>query len=179
MPLQNWNKRRLNPGQQIGWFTVIGYVRKGTKGHSYARTKVRVQCKCGNRETIPQFYLTRPQPKFSCGCHRKTIKTIYPQERTIYHMMHVRCEDPTHVGYKYYGGRGIKVCERWSGAEGFKNFLEDIGPRPSPKHSIDRVDVDGNYEPIHPVTKERQVRWATGIQQAANKRKKPPYVPPE
>lgn len=71
-----------------------------------------------------------------------------------------RCCNPKSIGYKYYGGRGIKFCEEWRGS--FASFLDYIGPAPSPKHSIDRINNDGNYEPGN-------VRWATYKQQANNK----------
>ena len=70
-----------------------------------------------------------------------------------------RCTNPRNSAYGWYGGRGIKVCDAWR--ESFLAFLGDVGPRPSPKHSIDRIDNDGNYEPGN-------VRWATKIEQAQN-----------
>ena len=73
-----------------------------------------------------------------------------------------RCLQRTNRGYKNYGGRGIRVCDRW--IESFAAFLEDVGPKPGPKYSIDRIDNDGNYEPGN-------VRWATRIQQARNTRR--------
>lgn len=72
-----------------------------------------------------------------------------------------RCSNPANTGFENYGGRGIAVCQRWK--EDFKNFFEDIGPRPTPKHSIDRIENDGDYEPGN-------VRWATKKQQLANQR---------
>jgi hypothetical protein len=56
--------------------------------------------------------------------------------------MKKRCEQPSHDSYQYYGGRGIRVCDRWRDC--FDNFLADMGPKPSPDHSIDRIDNDGN-----------------------------------
>ena len=76
-------------------------------------------------------------------------------------MMQARCYTETQVSYKDYGGRGIRVCVRWLAS--FEDFLEDMGPRPTPHHSIDRKDPNGNY-------KSNNCRWATAKEQAANKR---------
>lgn len=72
-----------------------------------------------------------------------------------------RCHNERHKDYENYGGRGITVCDRWRNSVG--NFLSDMGPRPSRKHSIDRIDVNGNYEPAN-------CRWATITQQNQNRR---------
>lgn len=75
--------------------------------------------------------------------------------------MKQRCLNKNAKGYKNYGGRGIKVCGRWME---FKNFLEDMGKKPKGKHSIDRINNEGNYEPLN-------CRWATDIEQASNQRR--------
>lgn len=77
--------------------------------------------------------------------------------------MHARCTNPKNANYQYYGARGITVCESWSGVGGFARFLKHVGLRPSAKHSIDRMDVNGNYEPGN-------VRWATVLEQRHNRR---------
>ena len=76
--------------------------------------------------------------------------------------MNERCSNRKHKHYADYGGRGIRVCERWSGRGGFAEFLHDMGERP-PGTSIDRIDGSGNYEPGN-------CRWATDAEQSANRR---------
>jgi hypothetical protein len=69
-----------------------------------------------------------------------------------------RCINPKDAYYHRYGGRGIRICDRW---RDFQAFLADMGERPSPQHSLDRIDVNGHYEPAN-------CRWATKVQQANN-----------
>lgn len=94
-----------------------------------------------------------------CREYRKT-KCPY---RGIWHGIITRCTDPKYPHFHHYGGRGITVCKRWMGKRGYRNFESDIGPRPSPIHSVDRIDNNGNYEPGN-------VHWATPIEQANNTR---------
>jgi hypothetical protein len=72
-----------------------------------------------------------------------------------------RCTSPKHARYSSYGGRGIRVCDRWT--ESLSNFIADMGRRPSPAHSLDRKDNDGPYSPDN-------CRWATAVEQGRNKR---------
>ena len=81
-----------------------------------------------------------------------------------YASMKSRCHNKKDIqNYRLYGERGITVCDRWLGSKGFANFLTDMGEKPSPQHSLDRKDNDGNYEPSN-------CRWATKREQAYNKR---------
>jgi hypothetical protein len=88
-------------------------------------------------------------------------------EYRAYNAMKTRCSNPRQRSYKDYGGRGIKVCDRWLHGDGtisgFECFLADVGPKPSSSHSLDRKENDKNYEPGN-------VRWATKSEQARNTR---------
>jgi hypothetical protein len=77
--------------------------------------------------------------------------------------MKQRCFNPRSKPFKNYGGRGITVCERWTGRDGFINFLNDMGKRPSLEYSIERINNNGNYEPSN-------CKWATQKEQLSNKR---------
>ncbi len=82
-------------------------------------------------------------------------------EYYIWCAMKARCLNPKDPSYDYYGGRGITVCEEWQ--EDFMSFFDDMGPRPSGKHSLDRVDNNGDYEPGN-------CKWATKQEQTHNRR---------
>jgi hypothetical protein len=90
--------------------------------------------------------------------HRK--RSYKSSEYLAWDHMKQRCFNPNSKNYKHYGGRGIKVCDRW--VNSFENFYNDMGAKPSKEHSIDRINNDGNYEPGN-------CRWATNIEQQRNR----------
>lgn len=127
---------------------------------------------CHKRCSVPGSYLKRPKnPKTCCGCQVFKHANPYPREKNIWGMMHFRCYDARHVSYKDYGGRGIQICARWhkDNPDGFKNFMEDMGPAPSKKYSIDRIHPNYGYAPFLP-DGTPQCRWADAKTQANNKR---------
>lgn len=91
---------------------------------------------------------------------RDDLKRKFPFEYSAWINMNGRCHNPKHISHPVYKRKNITVCSQWR--KSFKDFLEYVGPRPSQKHSLDRIDNDGNYEPGN-------VRWATRAQQGKNR----------
>ena len=145
-------------GQKFGRLTVEAY--SGIDKKHQALWQCR--CECGNAKVVRASGLKSGRTK-SCGCligkANITHGCFGTPEYGIWSGMMSRCTNPKHTYYSRYGGRGIKVCERWNS---FVHFLEDMGLRPSPEHTIDRYpNGDGNYEPGN-------VRWATMAEQNRN-----------
>lgn len=169
-------------GMRFGRLTVIQF-----SGLSASRkTLWRCNCACGAERVVQGSDLVAGRTQ-SCGCllyeSRYRVRVARPfyrpfkpnpgnsrhghnraGERSITYTtwvgMRTRCTNPRAENYKRYGGRGIRVCRRWAS---FENFLADMGERPSASHSIDRINVQGNYEPAN-------CRWATAAEQLKNRR---------
>ena len=96
---------------------------------------------------------------------RKAFRNWYMSNRVynLWRGMVRRCTNDKCVAYRNYGSRGIKVCDRWMGPDGYKNFESDMGPCPSENHSIERKDVNGDYCPSN-------CKWATTFEQTGNRR---------
>lgn len=122
----------------------------------------RCECVCGNKKYISGGKLTSGQIK-SCGCLGRHGHASDDNTSTEYHSwsaMLSRCNNPNNKFYSYYGGRGIKVCERWSS---FSKFLKDMGEKPDNTYSIDRVNNNKGYYPENCV-------WASKTTQMRNQR---------
>lgn len=133
----------------------------------------RCICDCGGEKDVllNSLRIGRTQ---SCGCikreqsserkfaqiHGECHKSL---EHSSWSAMHARCNNEKHHAYANYGGRGIKVCDRWSGPQGYQNFLKDMGRRPNKSWSLDRIDGRKSYFP-------ENCRWATSKTQLRNTR---------
>lgn len=159
--LQSTRQTIDRTGQVFGRLKVIG--KDGFKGGQVAWL---CQCQCGNTVTVPSYYLGSGTTQ-SCGCLQRERASEFSRthgmsnsrEYRIWSAMKTRCSNENRDNYKYYGGRGISVCSRWINS--FENFIADMGPCPSDKHSIERKDVNGNYEPGN-------CYWATQSEQLRN-----------
>lgn len=133
------------------------------------------KCDCGTIKVCNGHSLRRGNTK-SCGCYKKETASERSKitnrkhgegrnghqtpEYRAWASLLSRCRNPKAAGYRHYGGRGIKACTSWLQ---FENFLMDMGRMPTKQHSLDRIDLNGNYEP-------NNCRWATHQQQARNRR---------
>lgn len=155
-------------GQRYGRLTVI---RRHQQNTTAGKARWVCQCDCG-QQTISVSGSLKSGHKSSCGCARRehlaggassrTHGLSGTPEHARWKAMIKRCHNPNDSSYSRYGGRGITVCSRWR--ESFVDFLADMGPIPSSRHSIERRDNDGGYSPPN-------CYWATALEQSRNTRR--------
>lgn len=166
-------------GQRFGRLMALRHVGKSRRGYAWF-----CKCDCGQETIVAAAILIFGHTR-SCGClrseksasrmrgqqfsakHGESTRLRSTPEYQSWESMIARCCNPNNSGFEDYGGRGITVCARWrfgeNGASGFSCFLADMGRRPSPGHSLDRRENDGNYDPSN-------CRWATRQEQQRNRR---------
>lgn len=159
--IRNSRHKYYKPGTRVGTMTVVGPAER--QGRHFCS---RLKCDCGREVVIQERLLPRYRtcgakchlPQKGTTCSAGKVDRIY----TIYKSMKQRCLNPRSRAYKYYGGRGISICEEWLASfQAFRKWA--VGNGYERGLSIDRIDVNGNYEPGN-------CRWATAEIQARNQR---------
>ena len=160
--------RRSLIGQRFGMLVVAELVDDRSPGAQRGHRNWRCICDCGGERMTTTGRLTSGWPA-CCGC-RYTRKlhghtSVHGKDHPLYvvwRKMRERCYNPRHDKFRFYGARGITVCDQWR--HDFAAFLADVGDRPTPEHSLDRIDGSKGYEPGN-------CRWATQTEQTRNTRR--------
>lgn len=168
---RNYNSKDME-GKRFGKWYVI---EEGGR-NSHGGIRWLCQCDCGTKREVNGSSL-RNGKSASCGCEMKGPIThgMYGTKfYTTWNSIHNRCNNPSQESYKNYGGRGIIVCDRWSDFSNFyddlyDSYLDHVEKYGASDTTIDRVDVNGNYEPLN-------VKWSTHSEQALNRRNNRRYV---
>lgn len=153
-------------GDKVGSLTRLGPSFRTVMGHGKVRVVV-CRCDCGITKVLEDGALKFRKGGACKSCGARKSRTVHgltkSAEYKVWSQMNKRCHKPSHVSYRFYGARGIRVADEWRGRGGFQRFFEHVGNRPSPLHQIDRIISSGNYE-------AGNVRWVTPKQNQRNKR---------
>lgn len=152
----------MQVGDKVNEWTCLGYKETNKFKHRI----YEFQCSCGRKRVTSLTNLRQSKQCRFCYYASKggSLQSKFCYTYKSWEGMRLRCSNKNRRKYKDYGGRGIKICERW---DKFENFLEDMGARPYGR-CLDRINNDGNYEPSN-------CRWATPSESASNRRCSPRY----
>lgn len=153
------------------WTVKSDYITKHIGKNMHPMRYRECRCECGNEKVVSELSLKNGS-SLSCGCfnkemsriantlHGETLNGKPTTEYTAWQAMNNRCRNPNNPRFNDYGGRGITICDQW---REFSNFLADMGPKPTPKHQLDRIRNEEGYGPDN-------CRWATPAEQMVNRR---------
>jgi len=159
---------RLIPEKTDSFAVLPQHIYNKGKQHKGVVMKSKKCNKCGEVKRMDEFHPHKRHKDgrtYTCKecwrAHARKMHKLRPPEYTNWFGAKLRCSRPKDKCYHLYGGRGITMCDEW--VKSFDQFLKDMGPKPSPKHELDRIDSDGNYEPSN-------CRWVTHTDNIRNRK---------